>query len=129
MGIRDRLTKIDDRVSKISRRLGLLEARVFFKIDGKEEEVPIFEFSDNGKSPQTLKSGDTVEIHSYGIRINRLWYDQYQGRTGSWYVIRFEGAPKVPCSASGEVFQDADTAVSLTLQVDQHSVEGYPLFY
>lgn len=118
--ISKRLRKVDERVAGITRNIGMLKSRVYFKPYGATEwvEALITSFKDNGVTPKNLQTGEEVSAHRFTVKIGLNWIDTYYGQDGEWAVTRNDDT-KISCDKESETSQDNETTAVVVLRISQ----------
>ena len=118
--ISKRLRAVDERVAGITRNIGMLRSRVYFRAYGATAwvEVLITSFQDNGVTPKNLQTGEEVSAHRFTIKVGLNWIDTYSGQDGEWAVTRNNDI-KISCDKESETSQDNETTAIVVLRVSQ----------
>jgi hypothetical protein len=119
--VNHKLRKVDTRISRIDRKLGFLQTRLYFQpMDGGWEEVPILQATDLGSTPKNFKTGEEVYAHRYTVRVGRNWLDARTGITGDW-AIAPDGieANKQRCELENQSVKDNSTFGTLDFRIAQ----------
>jgi len=87
------LRKVGDRLSGVARRLGYLEARIYYKQRGYNPlaivsnsfypwlELPVWKFIDNGFGRQAASDQDFIsqqQERAFTAQVNKDWWDEYR---------------------------------------------------
>lgn len=127
-GIPKRLLPVDTRIAKISRRLGLLVARLYFKPVGSDSysEVTVFDHVDLGLTAKNWKTGTEIEAFRYQLKVSKAWYEAVgnQGVHGTYALQLSDGAELLPCELETQTVVDKDTFATLTFRITQ-TVAGH----
>lgn len=117
--VNQRLRKVNIRLAGISRRLGYLSGRVFFRvlITGEEVELPITDFRDRGISANNTKAGIEMQAHRFSLQVSRDWVDEFRSIPGE-YWIEYEGS-RLKCEIENMIIPDQATEASLDLRISQ----------
>jgi hypothetical protein len=125
-GITDRLARADRRIACVDRRLGNLQARLYWATCGNAaaEEVPIFEYKDKGVTPKSWKTGVEIEAHRHSVRVDFAWWQSKSGEYGVYSIkVPYEANP-LPCEVESQSYQPGETSATIDLRI----VQGVPTY-
>lgn len=127
--VNQRLRRVGDRLAKIDRRLGFLEARFYWRSSGTNEffqpyewqEIPSWNVSNNGFG--ATDGGDQVFIgeqkeRSFSVKVNKDWFEAHRGNELRYeYGFRFADDDALkPCSFLNHSANDDDTFSTISFQ-------------
>lgn len=127
--VNQRLRRVGDRLAKIDRRLGFLEARFYWRSSGTNEffqpyewqEIPSWNVSNNGFG--ATDGGDQVFIgeqkeRSFSVKVNKDWFEAHRGNELKYeYGFRFADDDALkPCSFLNHSANDDDTFSTISFQ-------------
>lgn len=116
-----KIRAVDRKLSGISRKLGYLQTRVFFRpIGGSWEEVTIFDAVDQGSTPKNLRTGEEVFAHRYAVQVDRDWLESHINIDGAWAIAPDGNADnKLLCELENQTTRDSETHGTIDLRVSQ----------
>jgi hypothetical protein len=127
--VNQRLRRVGDRLAKIGRRLGFLEARFYWRRSGVDgllqpyewQEIPSWEVSNSGFG--ATDGGDQVFIgeqkeRSFSVKVNKDWFESHRGDELKYeYGFKFADTDDIkPCSFLNHSANDADTFSTISFQ-------------
>jgi hypothetical protein len=127
--VNQRLRRVGDRLAKIGRRLGFLEARFYWRRSGVDgllqpyewQEIPSWEVSNSGFG--STDGGDQVFIgeqkeRSFSVKVNKDWFEAHRGNELSYeYGFKFSTDDALkPCTFLNHSANDADTFSTISFQ-------------
>ena len=127
--VNERLRRVGDRLSKIDRRLGFLEARFYWRSSGTNEfyqpyewqELPLWSASNSGFG--ATDGGDRVFIgeqkeRSFSVKVNKDWFEAHRGNELRYeYGFKFSDTDELkPCSFLNHSVNDTDTFSTISFQ-------------
>lgn len=127
--INDRLQKVNLTLAKITRRLGFLRGRAFYRIQGTNpktnkpydfQEIPILSFEDGGFGGSDASGTDFVSesnSRNISISVNRSWLDIHANLFPRYILaVRFlENSALVPVSVKNQAIGDDTTTATINL--------------
>lgn len=127
--VNQRLRKVGDRLSRIDRRLGFLEARFYWRRSGVDsilqpflwEEIPSWKVSGGGFGSTDGDSqafiGEQKE-RSFSVEVNKDWFDTHRGNELKYeYGFKFGNDDVLkPCTFLNHSANDADTFSVISFQ-------------
>lgn len=127
--VNQRLRRVGDRLAKIDRRLGFLEARFYWRSSGTNEfyqpyewqELPLWSASNSGFG--ATDGGDQVFIgeqkeRSFSVKVNKDWFEVHRGNELKYeYGFKFSTDDTLkPCTFLNHSANDADTFSTISFQ-------------